>query len=937
MKHSRQAMLGFMLGAMAATAMADGASGAAPAIAAQEEPLETIVITGLRGSLAHSLEIKREAAVVLDSINATELGHFPDADVADSLRHITGVTISRTTGGEGQYVSVRGLDSAYNIVTLNNRIIATDDDGRDLAFDVLPADLISGADVLKSPQASAVEGSIGGTVNMRTARPFDQRGLHAAVRAEANDNDMSRFHGSKYSAFVSNTWDTVGLLVGAVYSDTKTRSDSLNYNSYTADYPGVWPIGSNNAVVGECCISFGSVVDQKKRSALTATLEWKASDDLHITLDGLYTHLDDPQVAYNQAYFPQFTFAADGVTPLWSNVVVNNGLVTSFTETNFTPEIVNQTIDRKVNTSLIGLNATWQASNRLALAFDAYNSIASRPEGGHDAFVTAGLESDTPNNQDTIHWTNNPGALPSIQVTLPGGVDFAQALASGALTNDKWTSHYLGLSGQSIRDTVTGGSIDGTLEMGVGPLQRLRFGVAETMRDKSRQDYNNDWTGGSSQYDFYVTPVGAIPHTFGSMGANVISTTTFPNYMHGAGGSFPMTVAVFDIAAQLAALKQLDGQPNDRAGGTFNFADSLPQYNAIGSYKVRENTTAAYFEGDFSGSNWTGNAGVRLVHTSTRASTAYNKIVSVTVADTSIPTAPATVVYSNATPTSSDGSYTYALPSLNFTYRFDADLQLRLGAAETIARPSLNQLAPTRSDNALNRVWEEYFDGNSALRPIRAWQGDASIEWYYQPRSALTLAVFGKAIRDDITTQVLYGQDIGVQGYFNGKAPVNVPFNLFQPANGSSGTVKGAEIGLQHLFVNGFGFHGQYTRSWTGLAGIAPTSASFGLLYEKGPVSANVNWDYTGKTLEASFTEVPDWTATSDAFNWVTAQFSYEFAKGFKFYLEGRNLTDAIARTYLNGRSDAIWSSGISGTHSSLGQGYTAYGRTFLAGVTWRL
>jgi len=120
------------------------------------DSVETIVVTGLRESLARSLDIKKQADVVLDSINATELGRFPDDDVADSLRHITGVTITRTTGGEGQYVDVRGLGSAYNIVTLNNRIIATDDDGRDLAFDILPADLISGADVLKSPQASAV-------------------------------------------------------------------------------------------------------------------------------------------------------------------------------------------------------------------------------------------------------------------------------------------------------------------------------------------------------------------------------------------------------------------------------------------------------------------------------------------------------------------------------------------------------------------------------------------------------------------------------------------------------------------------------------------------------------------------------------------------------------------------------------------------------------
>jgi len=163
----------------------------APAAATSDSQLETGVIDGLRESLNKSLNEKRNAEIVQDSIDAIELGRFPDADVADSLRHITGVNITRTTGGEGQYIGIRGLGSQYNIVTLNNRIVATDDDGRALAFDVLPADVISGADVYKSSQASALEGSIGGTVNLRSARPFDNPGLHTAVRVEGNYNDMS--------------------------------------------------------------------------------------------------------------------------------------------------------------------------------------------------------------------------------------------------------------------------------------------------------------------------------------------------------------------------------------------------------------------------------------------------------------------------------------------------------------------------------------------------------------------------------------------------------------------------------------------------------------------------------------------------------------------------------------------------------------------------
>jgi len=935
------------------TVLAQSANGPEPAASVPAEPpLQTVVVTGLRESLGKSLEVKQNADIVLDSINALELGRFPDDDVADSLRHITGVSISRTTGGEGQYIGIRGLGSQYNVVTLNNRILATDDDGRALAFDVLPADVISGADVFKSSQASALEGSIGGTVNMRSARPFDNPGLHSAARVEGDYNDMSEFKGKKASVFISdtNSAGTLGLLLGGVVSDTKTRTDALNYNTYDGSNPGVWPLSGPNSqpVIAECCISFGSIIDEKKREAISGTLEWRPSDTIHVAVDGLFTRLNDPQVAYDQAYYPDFNYDANG-NPEWSNVVVKNGLITSFTANTFTPEIVNNTIDRQVTTYLIGVNATWQATSNFSVDTDIYQSKANRPEGGNDSFVTSGLESTTPYNQDTINWTNNPGALPSIAVTLPNGQSYASALASGALNNNYWTAHYTGLNGYSIRDKVTGITLDGTLKLeDTGLLSQLRFGVAQTWRQKSRADFDNDWTDGSSQYDFYTTPVGANPITYGSLGANVISFMSFPNYMQGAGGSFPTTIAVFNVQNLLNALKTLNGQPNLYVPGApaYNFNATLPQFNAVNSYDVREDTSAAYFETVFSGEHWAGNLGLRLVHTSTTASTAVDEIESVTIANTANPTDPAFVDYSEPTPTSSKGSYTLPLPSLNYVYRFTPDLQVRFGASETMTRPELDQLAPTRTDNSLNRVYQITYSGNADLKPIRAYSADFSVEWYYQPKSALTLAIFTKDIRDFITTGTMNNVDLGVQGFFNGSTtPVPVPYTIFEPINGDKGYVSGLEFGFQHLLPSGFGVHGQYTRTWSKayvagqyvgpLEGVSSNSASLGVLYERGPISANVNWDYDGPSVAQTFTEIEGLSAYQTSFSWVTAQLSYEILKDFKVYVEGKNLADAIARTYLGNRSDAIWSAGNTGTSSSVGQGYTAYGRTYTVGLSY--
>jgi iron complex outermembrane receptor protein len=368
----------------------------------------------------------------------------------------------------------------------------------------------------------------------------------------------------------------------------------------------------------------------------------------------------------------------------------------------------------------------------------------------------------------------------------------------------------------------------------------------------------------------------------------------------------------------------------------------------VNSYKVKENTTAGYFEATFGGEKWAGNAGVRIVHTTTTASTAVDNIESVTIANTSNPTDSATVVYSDPTPTSSKGSYTYAMPSLNFTYRIDPTLQARFGASETLTRPELNQLAPTRTDNSLNRVYEVDYSGNSELKPIRAYSVDLSLEWYYQKRSALTFAVFGKKIKDFITTQITTGVDLGVQGFYNGSTtPVPVLYSINQPINGDRGDVYGAEFGFQHLFANGFGIHGQYTRTqskayvqgaYVGqLEGVAPSSGSLGVLYEAHRISANVSWDYDGRSVAQTFTEIDGMSAIQSSFSWVTAQLSYEIAPGFKLYAEGKNLANSISRTYLGGRSDAVWAFGApsTGTSSSVGQGYSAFGRTFTFGASY--
>ena len=307
-------------------------------------------------------------------------------------------------------------------------------------------------------------------------------------------------------------------------------------------------------------------------------------------------------------------------------------------------------------------------------------------------------------------------------------------------------------------------------------------------------------------------------------------------------------------------------------------------------------------------------------------------------------------------PIGANGDYTLVLPSLNLAYWVvPQTLQARLGLAETMARPNLSELAPTSSNNAINGTPQLTYNGTAGLKPVKANQADLSIEWYYGPHSALTAAVFYKKLKDDIYTAVESNVDLGTLQYSGGPPGtvpgVPFPWTVTAPANGVESTFSGIELTWQHILQNGFGTRMQYTATRTrsydqfgnfvgSINAAPPTTWSISLIYEKGPLSADVTWDHQSSYTYAcnQCTEVPGWPAISDAFDWVTASVHYAFGKGFEVYAEGKNLSNAIARTYLNGNPYLPWAPGqsVGASESGVGIGYSAYGRTYVLGLAYR-
>ncbi len=919
------------LAAMSSVTSAADAVPAAAAATADDAQLEEIVVTGLRASLSRALDTKRNASTVLDSISATELGRFPDDNVADSLSHITGVSIKRTAGGEGMKVSVRGLGPEYTLTTFNDRILGTDGAGRDFAFDVLPSDVISGADVVKSAQASLTEGAIGGLINLRSARPFDQKGRHGLLRFEGDRNMMSELNGGKLSATYSNTFgDHFGVLLGVVVAKRKERTDTAgNDGGWTRNdapsdpnwiYGNAWGgnIDLNNndtldpneeGLIGPGQFRVGSIIEEKKRLALSGTLEWRPNSDLKVVVDGIKTRLNSPQVGYQQSYYPLF---APG---RWSNMTVTNGIVTDLTldnpdpELRLNPELLNMTTHRVVDTDLYGINAEWKATSRLTLTGDLYRSTSSRHSGGLDTYVV--LRMNQPNTT-RIRLTNSP--VPDVVTTFDDGRDLSQGLAQGLFSAQDFNTHYMSLGGDNIDDNIKGATLSGVLQMGHSHLDALRFGLSLTDRSKQRDLVNNTLNGGADYYS------GSNAINVADLGGDVISHSfTLPNFMSNVAGNFPRSFLAFDVPAYLEQLRQYDGHPRPD-GGVYDFSAAAPTWNPLESYRVTEKTLDIYLQADLSGDKWNADVGLRLVRTRTTAQAWDAKIISITENGPFNFTA----TYAPPTSISQQHEYTYALPAANFVWHLDPRLQIRFAAGKTMARPNVNQLAPTNTTESVS--WGEFtqlFGGNVAIKPYSASQADISAEWYYAKNSILSVAVFYKYITNQITNSWETGQDIGVPGYL---------FNISRPINGDHARVKGIEFGLQHLWENGFGLRAQYTRnstaSWVNgesrpLEGIAPATSTLGALYEKGPWSMSVTADHTDASVTAVGVLGSGYNEQAEAITWMTAQAAYEVNGHLQLTLEGNNLLDAEEKTTLGG-------------NPLLSNSYYRYGRAFTLGVSLR-
>ncbi len=267
----------------------------------QEEAATTdIVVTGIRRSLQSAQAIKKNSDVVVDSISSEDIGALPDRSVTEALQRVPGVSISRFAAGtdpdhfstEGSGVVVRGL--TYTRSELNGRDTFSANNGRGLSFADVPAELLGGVDVFKSPSADMIEGGIAGTVNLRTRLPFDSNGWLIGGTLENNYGDFVRKSSPTVSVLASNRWNTslgqFGLLGSFVRSQVRNRADSVQISNWgtrvlAANGALLQPLDANGqpSVGTTVYVPRGAAVRSQEfnrvRYGYSAAAQWRSPDE----------------------------------------------------------------------------------------------------------------------------------------------------------------------------------------------------------------------------------------------------------------------------------------------------------------------------------------------------------------------------------------------------------------------------------------------------------------------------------------------------------------------------------------------------------------------------------------------------------------------------------------------------------------------------------
>lgn len=838
---------------------------------------QRVVVTGIRAALEQSLNQKKQSDSVVEVITAEDIGKMPDKNVADSLQRLPGVTISSASASEGGFdendrVSLRGTNPSLTQTMINGHMVGSGDwfvlnqtgtVGRSVSYSLLPSELVGKVIVRKSAQADIVEGGVAGTVDIITRKPLEfrkQLTLDAAVGAVYADLPSKTDPQFSGTLNWKNDANTMGIMVQGFSQKRHLRRDGVEMLGYSTIAPDSDIATSNPDLAGVAYPNaIGSALFEQERERTGGLLEVQVKPGNGLTLDLSAFQSEMKASNYNRNFLvwpSRILSGGAGQAPDAGYVVRNNTLVSA----DWTPVAGKQYVivdnilrpDARSETRFLNLDAEFRATDNLTVSGKLGSS-----RGKGETPTQAVFEGDVLNTgaSYTLH-----GISRAPDSSLPAG-----DAASFTGTTLDWI---FGASPARTKDEEDWAQIDAEYAIDSGVFTTLKFGLRQSRHYRDSQFVAQGPAWGTDPFN-----VDNLPAWNGE---------TYPsNFGNGLSGGY------------LRNVWQLDPSVLEAWGNAHSNRDPLEREYFAGEFSMKEKNLAAYAMANLSGKGWSGNVGVRLVQSKVHVLTnvAIPGDVCAVLAPCDVPGAITTSAFGSFYRLPVDNTYNDVLPSLNLKFDLAPDLVGRVAVAKTLARPDFSALGGAVSLDDTNNTGS---GGNPNLEPIRATNFDASIEWYFAPRSLLSAGLF----HIDLSNYVGYGTSDAV--YFNEQSDQFETYRVSSPVN-SSGKVTGFELGYQQAFMNGFGVVANYTyadgkeKGGGELVGNSKHTYNLVGYFENDRFNARVAYTYRSKF----FNGLDRASAQHQAgIGVVSASLGYRFSDTLSLSLDMMNLNNPTLKYY---------------------------------------
>lgn len=842
----------------------------------QATDLDTVVVTGIRGSIEKALDAKRDAATHVEVVTAEDVGKLPAKNVADTLRQLPGVNIASSSASEGGFdeadrVSLRGTNPSLTQTLVNGHTIGTGDwfvlsqvgnVGRSVSYSLYPSEIVDRVVVHKTSEAKLVEGGTAGSVNIITRRPLQfAEPLTIQGSIGAVYSDLPGETKPQLDALLNwrNEERTAGFMVQVFNEERSLRRDGQEvvggYGTITSTNPDL------NGVLYPNLIGAALFEQVRKRQGGVANIEAKVTDNLTLNVNAFYSKLKADN--YNRNYMMWASQFVNSRTP--SSYTVQNGVLTSATydpvtggET-VTPYGVYDMISRPgaVSTSkYIALDAEWNASDALKFVFQLGTTKGNGSSPTQDV-----LETGIAGNAGAS-WRMN-GVSNPIDWSL-GGTN----TATNHLPQNGWI---FGAQGINVLDKEDWASADGQFFFDGDTLSSLDFGYRYATHER-KNDFSlaqgPNWATNWTDISAYPAAGGFYPGDFG------------------VGGSVPSGIWYY-TPGQLAEINSRFANRNNPE--RFYFSDV---------YGVKEDINAFYTQLNFRGERWSGNAGLRYVRTRTDVN--YNQALAV---NSGIPGAITGSAFGDYLPVVVNNDYNELLPSVNFKFELTDALVARMSGSKTMTRPDFSALAGSLT---LNDLTHEGSGGNPNLDPLVSTNFDASLEWYFAPRALLAASVFSMNMDGYVDFGNVIVQYKDQQASQAAGTDVYSDYLVSIPVN-SNGKARGVELTYEQPIGENFGINANYTYvdgkadGGKPLNGTSENTYNFSAWYENARFNARVNYSYRS-SFYAGVSRADNFY--QDDFATVSASLGFKATDWLTISLDALNLNDPKLKYYTE--NDAV-------------------------------